>query len=127
TVFAVSTNESTPVLTGVLWQWTDERFKFVATDRHRLATRYVQLEQAGEPFANIVISGKTLNELNRLMPDQSTMIDIVIADNQVLFKIGSILFFTRILDGIYPDTSKIIPQQYKTEIKLNTKRLLDAI
>lgn len=128
TVFAASTNESTPILTGVLWQWKEGQFKFVATDRHRLATRYVDLQiNTDEQFDNIVISGKTLNELNRLLPDQSTLIDIVVADNQVLFKIDRILFYTRILDGVYPDTSKIIPQQYKTEIKVNTKMLLDAI
>lgn len=55
------------------------------------------------------------------------MIDIVIADNQVLFKMNSILFYTRILDGTYPDTSKLIPQSFQTELVVGTKELADAI
>ncbi len=53
------------------------------------------------------------------------MVDIVVADNQVLFKID--LFYSLILDGTYPDTSKVIPQNYKTELILDTKKLIDAI
>jgi DNA polymerase-3 subunit beta len=128
TGFAVSTNESTAVLTGVLWSFTEQMIKFVATDRHRLASRQVGIENVPEfKFENIVISGKTLNELNKIIPDQNTNIDIVVADNQVLFKIDSILFYSRILDGTYPDTSKIIPQEYKTELILNKKLFLEAI
>lgn len=128
TGFAVSTNESTPILTGVWWQLSDDMIKFVATDRHRLASREAGIQRSEKThFDNLVISGKTLNELNKIIPDQNTIIDIVAADNQILFKIGSILFYSRILDGVYPDTSKIIPQGFKTELVLNTKLLLDAI
>jgi DNA polymerase-3 subunit beta len=128
TVFSVSQHETTPILTGVLWSLTEGTFKFVATDRHRLASREANIDVDNQLiFHNIVISGKTLNELSRILPDQNTMIDIVVADNQVLFKIDSILFYSRILDGTYPDTSKIIPQTYKTELVLNTAELADAI
>lgn len=126
TVFAVSSNESTPVLTGVLWTLHESVLKFVATDRHRLASRKAGIDTDLQ-FKNIVIAGKTMNELNKILPDQSMTVDIVVGDNQVLFKMDSILFYTRILDGIYPDTSKIIPQSYKTELVVSTRMLLDAI
>lgn len=128
TVFAVSANESTPILTGVLWTLEDNVLKFVATDRHRLASRRVQLDNGdGLTFKNVVISGKTMNELAKLIPEQDTMIDIVVSENQVLFKMDSILFYSRVLDGMYPDTTRIIPEQFKTEIVVETKRLLDAM
>ncbi|WP_166245797.1 DNA polymerase III subunit beta [Paenibacillus turpanensis] len=127
TVFAASSNEATSVLTGVLWTLHDSTLKFVATDRHRLASMEVRLESTPVQFTNIVISAKTLNELYKLLSDQNQKIDIVVADNQVLFKIDSLLFFTRILDGTYPDTTKIIPQVYKSEIVFQTKELADAI
>ncbi|MMZ59160.1 DNA polymerase III subunit beta [compost metagenome] len=128
TVFSISTNETSPILTGVLWNLSDDQFKFVATDRHRLASRTAQLDDAdGVRFSNIVISGKTLNELNKIIPEQNTRVNIVVADNQVLFKIDRVLFYTRILDGTYPDTSKIIPSNYKTELVLDTKKLSDSI
>jgi DNA polymerase-3 subunit beta len=127
TVFAVTTNESTPILTGVLWNLQDGIYKFVATDRHRLASRTATIELYDVRFSNIVISGKTLNELAKIVPDQNVMVDIVVSDNQVLFKLGNVLFYSRMLDGTYPDTSKIIPQSFKTELVLNTKELSDAI
>jgi DNA polymerase-3 subunit beta len=127
TVFAVTTNESTPILTGVLWNLQEGIYKFVATDRHRLASRSAPVELYDVRFSNIVISGKTLNELAKIVPDQNVMVDIVVAENQVLFKLGNVLFYSRMLDGTYPDTSKIIPQSFKTELVLNTKALSDSI
>lgn len=127
TVFAVTTNESTPILTGVLWNLQEGIYKFVATDRHRLASRSATVELYDVRFSNIVISGKTLNELAKIVPDQNVMVDIVVAENQVLFKLGNVLFYSRMLDGTYPDTSKIIPQSFKTELVLNTKALSDSI
>lgn len=126
TILAASTSEQTPILTGVLWNLHNSELKFVATDRHRLASRTTKVESELQ-FNNIVISAKTLNELSRLIPDQNTLVDIVVADNQVLFKVDNILFYTRILDGTYPDTSKIIPQVFETELVLDTKNVMDAI
>jgi DNA polymerase-3 subunit beta len=128
TVFAASTSEQTPILTGALWNLNEGQLKFVATDRHRLASRSAAVSADSEyRFSNIVISGKTLNELSKLVPDDNSHVEIVVADNQVLFKMGNMLFYSRILDGTYPDTSKIIPQTFKTELVLHTKRLTDAI
>jgi len=128
TSFAVSTNESTPILTGVLWHINGNKLKFIACDRHRLASREISIEHdVSQNLQNIVISGRTLNELSKILPDQNSLIDIVISDNQVLFKIHSILFYSRILDGTYPDTSKLIPQSYQTEMLVPTKQLADAI
>ncbi|KKO54353.1 DNA polymerase III subunit beta [Paenibacillus sp. DMB20] len=127
TVFSISTHETTPILTGVLWNLADNELKFTATDRHRLATRSAALEGTDVKFSNIVIAGKTLNELSKIIPDQNTLVDIVVADNQVLFKIDRVLFYSRILDGIYPDTSRIIPTSHKTELILDTKKLSESI
>jgi len=128
TVLAASTSEQTPILTGVLWSLFQGELKFIATDRHRLASRKTTVNAGDDyKFNNIVIAAKTLNELSKLIPDNNTNIDVVVADNQVLFKLDNIMFYTRILDGIYPDTSKIIPSVFETEIVLNTKNLTDAM
>lgn len=128
TVLAASTSEQTPILTGVLWNLQQGELKFTATDRHRLASRVTKVDTDEQfRFSNIVIAAKTLNELYKLIPDQHAPIDIVVTDNQVLFKLDHILFYTRILDGTYPDTSKIIPSVFETEIVLDTKNLMDAM
>ncbi|WP_274648376.1 DNA polymerase III subunit beta [Paenibacillus humicola] len=128
TVFAASTSEQTPILTGALWNLQEGQLKFIATDRHRLASRTATVETRPDyKFSNVVISTKTLNELSRLIPDDNRPVTIVVADNQVLFKIENVQFYSRMLDGTYPDTSKIIPHNFKTELVLHTKKLTDAI
>lgn len=128
TVFAVSTNESTPILTGVLWNLKDGRLKFVATDRHRLSSTEAAVETAGDlKLEHLVVSGKTLGELSKIIPDDGVMIDIVATDNQILFKLNNVLFYSRVLDGTYPDTSRIISQTYKTEFVVDTRQFTDAI
>ncbi len=127
TGFSISTHETTPILTGILWNLEDNELKFTATDRHRLATRSAQLQGGDVKFNNVVIAGKTLSELSKIVPDQNTLVDILVSDNQVLFKIENVLFYSRILEGIYPDTSRIIPTLYKTELIIDTKKLSESI
>lgn len=128
TSFAVSSQESRPILTGVLWQLEEGELSFVATDSHRLAQRHASVETNTElMFKNTVIPGKSLNELNRLLDDADDMIDIVVTTNQILVKANHILFYSRLLEGTYPDTTRIIPQSSKTDIVVETKLLLQAI
>ncbi|MDF2921094.1 MAG: dnaN [Paenibacillaceae bacterium] len=128
TAFAVSANEATPVLTGVLWVLGDQFLKLIGCDRHRLAQRETRMEtEPDAQFSNIVISGKTLYELNKILPDGNSLVNIVVSDNQVLFKMDRILFYSRILDGTYPDTSKLIPRSFQTEMVVNTRELVEAI
>ncbi|PKC50748.1 hypothetical protein RhiirA1_485462, partial [Rhizophagus irregularis] len=54
-------------------------------------------------------------------------VQIVITSQQVLFKAENILFFSRLLEGNYPDTSRLIPEEFKTNITINGKQLLQAI
>ncbi len=129
TVFAVSTSETRPILTGVNWHIEDGELKCVATDSHRLASRSAAVETTSEEidFSNVVIPGKSLTELSKILDDNSDLIDIVLTESQVLFKAKNILFFSRLLDGNYPDTSKLIPNESKTEMIVSTKEFLQAI
>ncbi len=127
TVFAVATSESRPVLTGVNWQIKDEELICVATDSHRLAQRKTKLEQLPTDVHSVVIPGKSLNELNKVLGETTEPVQIVITSQQVLFKAENILFFSRLLEGNYPDTSRLIPEEFKTNITINGKQLLQAI
>ena len=127
TVFAVATSESRPVLTGVNWQLKNGQFICVATDSHRLARRKTTLSMLPEEEYSIVIPGKSLHELNKILEDSTNLVQIVLTNQQVLFKTENILFFSRLLEGNYPDTSRLIPEEYKTNITINGKMLLQAI
>ncbi|WP_078593324.1 DNA polymerase III subunit beta [Evansella clarkii] len=129
TVFAVSTVETRPILTGVNWATEDGQLMCTATDSHRLAMRNVSMETNTNEvsFSNVVIPGKSLNELNKILDDNNELTDIIVTENQILFKAKNILFFSRLLDGNYPATKNMIPTQSKTSVTLDTKKFLQAI
>ena len=77
---------------------------------------------------SVVIPGKSLNELNKILEETSSEpCAIVMTHQQVLFKTENVLFYSRLLEGNYPDTSRLIPNEYKTTIIINGKSLLQAI
>lgn len=128
TSFAVSGEEIRPVLTGVMFTLKKGSLKFVATDSHRLATRESSVEAPEDlEIHNVIIPGKSLNELGRLLADDSSLVDIVVADNQVLVQMDKTQFYTRLIDGQYPDISRIIPSNFKTGLTVKTKALQGAV
>ncbi|MEK4283402.1 MULTISPECIES: DNA polymerase III subunit beta [Ureibacillus] len=127
TVFAVAASESRPVLTGVNWNIENDELICVATDSHRLARRKVKLENLPNGIESIVIPGKSLNELNKILGETSNPVEITMSNQQILFKTDHVLFFSRLLEGNYPDTSRLIPNEFKTNIKLDGKTFLQAI
>lgn len=137
TVFAVSQSETRPILTGVHWVFENNELIAVATDSHRLALKKATLQTGflktndgnGEQQAySIVIPGKSLSELIKVLEDNTQEpIDIIVTDNQILFKAKHLLFYSRLLEGKYPDTSKLIPTDSKTKVKINAKDFLQAV
>ncbi|WP_419878172.1 DNA polymerase III subunit beta [Brevibacillus centrosporus] len=128
TVFGVSTSEMRPILTGLMWSLEKGQLRFVATDSHRLASRTAMVECREDlSFHNVVVPGKSCNELVKILDDEQNPADIVVADNQILVKSKHILFYSRLLEGTYPDTTRIIPQGSKTEITVSTKEFLQSI
>jgi len=127
TVFAVSTSETRPILTGVNWQIENGKLTCTGTDSHRLAMRTAPIEIDPSETYNAVIPGKSLIELSKILDDSNNPVEIVMTDNQILFKSKNLLFFSRRLEGNYPDTSRLIPTDSKTELVLHAKEFLHAI
>ncbi|WP_411954360.1 DNA polymerase III subunit beta [Alkalibacillus sp. S2W] len=129
TNFAVSTSETRPILTGVHFKLENGELELVATDSHRLASRRVSMEEdvSQLEFKNTVIPGKSLSELNKILDESQESIQISVADNQILFRTKHLFFLSRLLDGNYPETSRLIPDQSKTEVHVNAKELMQTI
>lgn len=127
TVIAVSTHESRPILTGVNLSLKDGVLKAVATDSHRLSQRVIKLENAGDINFNIVIPGKSLTELSKLMNEDEKEVRVAIADNQILFQLKESQLYSRLLEGNYPDTDRLIPQDTQSELTLDSQELLGAV
>ncbi|MDM8277973.1 DNA polymerase III subunit beta [Ligilactobacillus aviarius] len=127
TVIAVSTQESRPLLTGVHLTIKDGELHAVATDSHRLSQRKVKLSGAEDIDYDIIVPGRSLVELSRMIADSTGSLEIQIAENQILFNFDNTAFYSRLLEGMYPDTDRLIPQSSETEIELNAVSLLHAI
>ncbi|WP_163527924.1 DNA polymerase III subunit beta [Halobacillus ihumii] len=126
TVFAVSTSETRPILTGVHVKLEEEELHFTATDSHRLASRKIPLETKTD-LPPVVIPGKSLTELNKILGDSEDTIELSVTENQVLFRTKHLYFLSRLLDGNYPETSRLIPEESKTTVKIDTKELLQSV
>lgn len=126
TVFAVSSQESRPILTGVHMMLNNNELLAVATDSHRLSQRKMMLNDVNQTF-DVVIPGKSLQELSRSFKDEEELVDISIMDNQILFRTETMNFYSRLLEGNYPDTNRLIPTNFTTEITFNVSSLLAAI
>lgn len=126
TVFAVSTQESRPILTGVHMVLKEQQLFAVATDSHRLSQRSIPVENSTENF-DIAIPGKSLTELSKSFVDEEELVEISIMENQVLFKTETMYFYSRLLEGLYPDTNRLIPTSFSTEIEFSVPTFLAAI
>lgn len=122
----MSTSETRPVLTGVNWLIQENELICTATDSHRLAVRKLQLEDVSEN-KNVIIPGKALAELNKIMSDNEEDIDIFFASNQVLFKVGNVNFISRLLEGHYPDTTRLFPENYEIKLSIDNGEFYHAI
>ncbi|KRL05870.1 DNA polymerase III subunit beta [Liquorilactobacillus oeni] len=127
TVIAVSTQESRPILTGVHLVIKNGELLAVATDSHRLSQRKITLPEAKEANYDIIIPGRSLSELAKMIPEDTETVSLRISENQVLFDLGNTTFYSRLLEGNYPDTERLIPKTAETTIEFNATDFLSAI
>ncbi len=123
TAFAASTQESRPILTGVHLSLTDHKdFKAVATDSHRMSQRLLRLENATDNF-DVVIPSRSLREFTAVFTDDIETVEVFFSNSQILFRSETISFYTRLLEGNYPDTDRLLVNQFETEVTFNTNNL----
>jgi DNA polymerase-3 subunit beta len=107
--FAASTEESRPILNGVLWEVKGDLMRMVATNGHRLAKMDVSVS-GGSAAAELIVPPKALEQVRRLF-GPSDEIEIAKSDNHLGFRTGSTLVFTRLVEGPYPNYEQVIPRE----------------
>ena len=127
TFFATSRNESRPILTGMNFRIDGSIMEVISTDSYRLAKKIILLDKNLDYKVNIVIPGKNLLELDKIMSDDEENLELHIFENKVLFKYKNILFLSRLLNGTYPATSSIIPTDFKVQVKCSCNGLFEMI
>ena len=117
TIFAVSLQESRPLLTGVNFKIQGKVMEVVATDSYRLAKKIINLDNLYPDNIDITIPGKNINEFDKILSDESD-VEIHLFSNKILFKYKNVLFQSSLLNGNYPNTSNLIPSEF--EIIINS-------
>jgi DNA polymerase III subunit beta len=109
--FAASTEESRPILNGVLWELRPERMRMVATNGHRLARMDVPTsETQGASQADLIVPPKALEQIRRLFDTDET-VEIARSENHLGFRTSSTQIFTRLIEGPYPNYEQVIPRE----------------
>ncbi|HEY1835938.1 MAG TPA: DNA polymerase III subunit beta [Candidatus Saccharimonadales bacterium] len=120
---AASTDESRPVLTGVLMQTIDGKLYMAATDSYRLAEKNLG---ANKQNVQLLVPVSAMQDLLRIVSDYDEDVKVTHDDQQVLFQVGDVDLVARLIDGKYPDYRKLIPQKFEVETTVKRADLLNV-
>ena len=113
--FNISSKESTSNLT------------FVGTDGHRLATSSALLSTSIDEIPGVIIPKKTINELSKLLSENHDNLEIDISSNKIIFYIDKLILISKLIDGSFPDYTRVIPKNNKNDLMINRENLLSAV
>lgn len=127
-VLAAATDESRPILTGVLAVFEGDRLTMAAADGYRLSVQSIPLDKAVEEKTEIIIPARALAELARISADQEDPVDVAItpARNQVLCHLHDVDLVSQLIEGRFPDYQQIIPSSHSNRAVLDVASFLKA-
>lgn len=127
-VFAASTDDARPILTGVLMNLQGERITLAAADGFRLSVRKGALSETLSRGVNAVIPARALGELARIASDGDKTLKMVLPPGrgQVIFRMSDVEVVSQLIEGNFPDYEQIIPRRCETRAILSTSAFLKA-
>jgi DNA polymerase III subunit beta len=127
--FAAASDESRPVLAGVLMRFEGDQLTLAAADGFRLAVRNGQLGSPVESSLDIIVPARALRELARLLAEAEEPATLFVTPNQgqVIVRFGDFEFLSRLIEGTFPDYRQIIPHDFTTTVELGRDSLLTAV
>lgn len=126
TVFAISQDQTKPILMGELLEIDNNNINLIAIDGYRLAVRGGQVENNLDNN-KVIIPGKTLNDINGLLSNDEDTIKIGMDEKNAVFIVNETRIITRLLEGEFIDYKKLLPREYNLRVKVKTKNLLNSI
>lgn len=127
TAFATSNEESKPVLTGINFNIIGDILECNSTDSYRLARKVVTLEKESEESYNIVIPSHNILEFTKILGDDEEIVELHVFSNKILFKNGNLKFESRLINGTYPNTSNLLPDDSFLVVKTNLNDFYNVI
>lgn len=121
-IYAASNDESSMILTGVKFEFSEGGIKLIATNRHRLALVKKDIDCNFE--LSIVIGQESLSKMNKVIGKE---VELSIEPNRLIAKTEGYTFYSRVLEGEYPNVSNIMTTEYKSEVTANRNEMLKAI
>jgi DNA polymerase-3 subunit beta len=124
-----SRDETRPVLTGILISFEDSRVRMVTTDSYRLSIKETELATtAVEGSREAIIPARAMQEVARIFSgSEEEEIEVALDQNQALFRIGDVLFGTRLIDGNFPEYRRLLPTSFEREISVNRDELIGTL
>jgi DNA polymerase-3 subunit beta len=131
TKFAVSNEETRYYLNGIFLHKAERNsiqfLRAVATDGHRLAQYDIPLPQGAEDITGIIIPKKTIYELRKVLDDANGDVSVSLNENKIKFSFNDLKVVSKVIDGTFPDYTKVIPQKNDKNFKTNNSELKNAI
>ena len=127
TAFASSNEESKPVLTGINFNIAGDVLECNSTDSYRLARKIVKLDSSCSESYNIIIPSHNILEFSKILVDDEEEVEMHIFSNKILFKAGNLKFQSRLINGTYPNTSNLLPNDSLLVVSTDLNAFYDVI
>jgi DNA polymerase III subunit beta len=127
TLFAVAKENTRYAINGVLWEKKGKKLALVATDGRRLARSINTAEQSAGEDARMIVPAKTVQVIQKILPNVEGTVGIRFATNQVVVRVGSYIVSSALVEGHFPQYDDVIPKDCDRKVELNTEELLSAV
>jgi len=123
-----SKDETRPVLTGILISFEESRVRMVTTDSYRLSIKETELTTTFEGTKEAIIPARAMQEVSRIFSaSEEEQVEVVLSENQALFRIGDVLFGTRLIEGNFPEYKRLLPTAFEREISVSRVDLVETL
>jgi DNA polymerase-3 subunit beta len=126
-VFAASSNQTQPEISGVLLATDKDGLRIAATDRYRLAEKKMATSQNNKEPQEVIIPQKTCLELSRIIGNLKGVVEMVFSETQIAINFNETRIISRLVDGQYPDYKQIIPENFQTTAVTEKTSLINAL
>jgi len=127
--FAAASDDSRPVLAGVLTRFEGDQVMLASADGFRMAVNEATLASPVEGRQDIIVPARSYRELARIIGDFDEKISLAVTPNrsQIMARVGDTEWVSRLIDGTFPDVKQIVPKDFVTRLDLNREALLNAV
>jgi DNA polymerase-3 subunit beta len=123
-----SRDETRPVLTGILISFEESRVKMVTTDSYRLSIKETELATTFGGAREAIIPARAMQEVGRIYSSSDEeQVEVILSENQALFRIGDVLFGTRLIEGNFPEYKRLLPNTFEREISVRREDLIGTL